>query len=168
MTMRATPLSNKRIGELLMQRGLLTSRQLDDALTQQRSTGEFLGAILQRRGWVTPEALLEAFSERFGIPQERVSPAQVDWAVVKGFPVSVLLQGDCFPIRADALTVTVAISNPLDAWSLSAMERAAGTRTIKPVLVLERELAAVIQAYQHRALQAFAEHLTNHGNGKPQ
>ena len=163
MTTR-TPFTNKRIGELLAHRGLLTARQLGEALVQQRSTGEFLGAILLRRGWVTPEALLEAFAEQFGMPQERVSPEQVDWSAVKGFPASVLLQGDCFPIRADAFTVTVAIGNPLEAWALSAMERSAGARKIIPVLVLERELAAVVQAYQRRALQAFAEHLTDHGD----
>ena len=161
MAARATPLTNKRIGELLVDRGLLTSRQLEEALTQQRSTGEFLGAILLRRGLVTAEALLEAFSERFGIPQERLTPEQVDWSAANGFPAPLLLQGDCFPIRADGFTVTVAISNPLEAWALSAMERSAGVRKIKPVLVLERELARVIQVYQQRVLQAFTEHLTD-------
>lgn len=156
-------MANKRIGELLVHRGLLTVRQLDDALAQQRSTGEFLGAILLRRGLVTPEVLLEAFSERFGIPRERMSPEQVDWSAARGFPASVLLQGDCFPVRADAFTVTVAISNPLEAWALAAMERAAGVRKILPVLVLERELAAIVQAYQQRSLRALAEHLSDDG-----
>ena len=64
--------------------------------------------------------------------------------------------------------VTVAIANPLDAWALSAIEKAAGFRKVEPILVLERELQAVCQAYKQRALQAIEERLTQHGDDQAQ
>ena len=149
----------RRIGEILIARHLITPQQLEQALSQQRSTKEFLGAILIRMGLIKPDTLLATLSEQFGIPQETVSPDRIDWTVVKQFPASILAERLCFPLRADAESVTVAIANPLDAWSLSAMENASGFRKIKPVLVLEAELRLLQQAYQERSLRDIQAHL---------
>ena len=154
----------KRIGELLLERRLITQRQLDDALLQQRTTKAFLGEILVSVGAITPEALLEALSEHFHIPRESLDPQRIDWTVTKPFPASILLSGRCFPIRADATSVTVAIVNPLDAGALSEIERLVGVRRIKPVLVMARDLQAVVQAYKHQTLRAIQERLAGHGH----
>ena len=158
----------KRIGELLVELGLVTPRQLDQALERQRSTGQFLGVILLQMGAITEQGLLSAISRQFGIPHEPLDDARVDWAVAKQFPISVLSSGNGFPIRADANTVTVAISNPLDVWTLSALERSAGRRTVRPVLVLERELRAVIHTYQRQALLALEAKLNSGTDGQAQ
>lgn len=153
----------KRLGELLIQKGLLTSAQLDEALRQQRATGEFLGAILLRLSLIQPEMLLTTLSEQFGMPCEAVTPERVDWSVVAQFPPSVLASSACFPIRADAESVTVAMANPLEAWALSAVQRAAGFRSVKPVLVLEEQLRRVQQAYRERSLRSITARLDDHG-----
>jgi type IV pilus assembly protein PilB len=149
----------KRIGELLMELGLATPRQLEQALERQRSTGQFLGVILLEMGAITEQGLLEAISRQFGIPHEPLVCAGVDWAVAKQFPPSVLSNGNGFPIRADAQSVTVAITNPLDVWTLSELEHLAGRRTVRPVLVLERELRAVVQEHQRQTLRALEARL---------
>ncbi len=154
--------SSKRIGELLLERRYITSVQLEQALAQQRSTGQFLGAILLKAGAVTAEQLLEVFSEQFGIPWERLDLAQVDWSLAKQFPASTLSGGQCFPIRADQQSVTVAIINPLDAWGMSGIERAAGLRKVKPVLVLEQDLRTVLQEHKRQALATLEARL-NYG-----
>ena len=151
--------STKKLGELLIQRRLITPAQLERALAQQRSTREFLGAILIRLGLIRPDALLETLSEQFGIPHEPLTIERVDWTLVKQFPTSAFSEGRCLPIRADAQTVTVAIADPLEAWGLSAMEAAAASRTVKPVLVLEEELRGVWHAYRERVLHDVAANL---------
>lgn len=154
----------KRLGELLVERRLITREQLDRALAQQQLTKEFLGTTLIRMGLIQPEVLLAMLSEQFQIPRERLLPDRVDWSVAKQFPASLLSDGQCFPIRADAETVTVAIANPLDAWSLSAVEQAARFRSVKPVLVSHAELEAVVQAYRQRLLRSLETQLgDDHG-----
>lgn len=143
-----------RLGELLVQRKLVTTAQLEAALADQRLSREFLGAILVRRGAIKPDALLEVLSEQFDIPCERLSPAQMDWSVPKQFPASAFADGTCLPIRADAQSVTVAIANPLNAWALSTMERAAGFRKIVPVLVTEQDLRALLDAFRRQSLRS--------------
>jgi hypothetical protein len=43
----------KGLGDLLVQSGLITTKQLEDALEEQRGTRERLGQILYRRGLIT-------------------------------------------------------------------------------------------------------------------
>ena len=154
----------KRLGELLVERRLITQAQLEQALTQQRSTKEFLGAILVRMGLIQPEALLETLAKQFNMPHEALAVERVNWTVAKQFPASIFSDGKCFPIRADADSVTVAIANPLDAWALSAIEQAAGFRKVKPVLVLERELQAILQAYRRQSLKTIEAQFNDDAN----
>ena len=148
------PKSSKKLGELLVDRGLITPVQLREALAQQRSSGQFLGAILVAAKAIAPTTLLEVLSHHFGIPHETLAPERVDWSVAKQFPTSAISDGKCFPIRADASTVTIAIVNPLDAWLLSGIERAAGNRRLVLVLVLEDDLRRTQEAYRLHALRA--------------
>ena len=143
----------KRIGEILVDQGLITRNQLDRALERQRVSKEFLGAILIQLVAIRPEVLQSALSEQFQIPQEPLTVERVDWAVTKQFPASIFSAGKCFPFRVDDDSVTVAIANPLDAWALSAVEELSGFRKVKPVLVTDRELQAVLQAYRQRLLR---------------
>lgn len=155
----------KRIGELLRERGLITQRQLDEALAQQKTSGEFLGQILVKRGLITADQLVPVFADQFGIGYEHIDPSEVDWALIKAFPASLLAKGTAMPIRADDFTVTVAIANPLDAWSLSELEQAAGFKKVRPVLVLERELRAVVGVHRVRLLEASAARLNGDAHG---
>ena len=168
MTDRTQSQGAKRIGELLTEIGLITPRQLEQALERQRSTGQFLGVILLKMGVLTEQGLLQAMSRQFGIPHEPLDPAHVDWAVAKQFSPSVLNEGKGFPIRADERSVTVAITNPLDVWTLSAVERSAGVRTVRPVLVLERELRVVVREYRRQMLQALEARLNGETDGQTQ
>jgi adsorption protein B len=120
-----------------------------------------LGAILVKRNFVKPDALLAALSEQFGIPHESLTPERVDWAVISQFPPSVFASEACFPIRADAQSVTVAIADPLDAAALSDIEKAVKFRAVKPVLVLKEELQRVHRAYRERSLQRIANQLSD-------
>lgn len=145
--------AGQRLGELLVRRGLLTGAQLQEALDEQHKTREFLGGVLIRRGWLSPDRLAEVLSEQFDLPYERLPLEKVDWRVAAQFPASAMADGKCFPIRADERSVTVAVANPLDAWSLSAFQKAAAFRKVVPVLVSETDLRRVTEAHRQQSLR---------------
>ena len=157
-----------KLGQLLLSRGLLSEERLLAAMQQQAVDHRFLGAILLERRWVTPEQLLPVLSEQFGIPTEHVSADQVDWRIIKPFPASLLSAGSCFPIRADEVSVTVAIADPLNAWALSDMERFTGIKYVKPVLVLQEELQLLLRAYQQRLLRNITSQFIDDAGHKTQ
>jgi hypothetical protein len=61
----------KPLGELLVQKGLVTADELDRALTEQEETGRLLGAILVERGYVSGPALAVALAEQYGVQLEQ-------------------------------------------------------------------------------------------------
>jgi hypothetical protein len=55
------------LGALLVERGLLTTAELDRALGEQRRSGRLLGQVLVRRGYVSASALVCALAEQHGV-----------------------------------------------------------------------------------------------------
>ena len=55
------------LGELLVEKKLLTEEELELALTEQAETGRLLGAILVERGYVSGPALAIALAEQYGV-----------------------------------------------------------------------------------------------------
>jgi hypothetical protein len=50
-------MASKRLGEILMENGIISQKQLDEALEMQTSKGGFLGIILVEMGHLKPRAL---------------------------------------------------------------------------------------------------------------
>ena len=140
----------KRIGERLVEKKLVTPAQLEAALRHQRSSHEFLGAVLVQLGVISEESLLKELAEQFDLPYARLQEVQVDWEAARHFSALLLAGFLCFPFQMNAREITVAISNPLDAMAVSEMERQAGTRRIQWVLMPTRDVAAAFKEFQGR------------------
>ncbi|MGD9015185.1 MAG: type II secretion system protein GspE, partial [Candidatus Omnitrophota bacterium] len=105
--------SSKRLGEILIEKGLITEQQLQDVLKEQKTSGEFLGSIMVNRGMISKVNLSEALAEQFGIPLVELKQQNIDMDVLHRFSSSLIQDYQCFPISEDEESVTVAIVNPL-------------------------------------------------------
>ena len=141
----------KRLGDLLVEKGLISAEQLAAALIKQRASGEFLGLILVRSGWVSEEVLVKTLSDQFGIPFVRLADQQVEWNTAAQFPTSLLKERHCFPLRMDRQAITVAITNPLDAWAISELERGAGFRKVDLVLMSVKDVQDALGEFERRS-----------------
>jgi type IV pilus assembly protein PilB len=140
--------SQKKLGEILMAKGLITDEQLKEALDEQRKTNEFLGKILLKNNQLKEKDLLEALAEQFNIPYVSLKYKYIDWQIAKQFSLGLILDYKCFPIAKDEWSVTVAITNPLDVWAIKKAEEEARGLKLKLVLVSEGDMKEVIQRYQ--------------------
>jgi type IV pilus assembly protein PilB len=140
----------KRLGEILIEKGLINQEQLLHALELQKRNKEFLGKILIESGRIEEKDLLEALSGQFAMPLVSLKDKYIDWDLVKQFSPSLILDYRCFPIARDERSVTVAINNPLDAWPLQkATEEARGlSLSLKLVLVCSGDMEEVLRRYQ--------------------
>lgn len=139
--------SDKRLGEIFIGKGLVTAEQLDEALKEQRLTREFLGAILVKRYYVSENDLLKALADQFNIPIVSLKDMYIDWDLAKQFSSSLIVQNKCFPFKKDEWAVTVAITNPLDAWALKKAQEEAGGLPVKFVLVSSGDMEDAIKRY---------------------
>lgn len=148
---------SKRLGELLREKGLISAGQLEQALQEQRSTGELLGELLLRKGWVKEEALLQTLGEQMDIPYVHLANETVDWSLAGRFPATLLTDHLCFPLRLEGQYLIAAIANPLDAWVVSKLEQEATNRGRKVQLVLasSQEIREAIGQAKQQAMNSW-------------
>ncbi len=147
--LRAQSSVNKKLlGEILMERNLLTPEQLALALAEQKTTKELLGAILVRKGFVKEKDLLVALSQRYNLPLVDLKNRQIDWSIIKYFSSSLLFDYHCVPFERDERSVRMAINNPLDAWTIKRAEEEARGLELKLALTSQEDIADVIKRYQ--------------------
>ena len=138
----------KRIGEILIKNGLITEAQLHDALLTQKLSDGFIGTVLINKGVIDKRQLLEALSEQFDIPLVDLKTQYVDIELGRKFSSSLMLDHGCFPLRQDEDSVTVAITNPLNAVAISKVEEEVSPRKVNWVLVSEDDLKELMQNYR--------------------
>ncbi len=106
--------SKKRVGELLLEKKLVTQKQLDEALKIQKKTGERVGDILIRLGVLTEEDFLAVISEKLSIPKVNVDNLVIAPEVIRRVPVELAKKHRLIPILQLGDALTVAMVDPLD------------------------------------------------------
>lgn len=139
-----------RLGELLIQKGLLKPEQLEKALEEQERSGEFLGAILVALRFVTEDDLLHVLSEQFNIPVHDLKKKPVDWTAAMKFTPSLVVDRQCLPIAFNDTGYTVAIRNPLDVEAVSRAEEQARGRPVRLVLITAEDMREALSEYKKR------------------
>lgn len=148
----------RQIGKALLDKGLISEEQLAEVLAEQRITKELFGQILLKKRWITEKDFLETLSEQFGFAYAALTKQDVDFDIALRFSTTLIVEHSCIPIKEDEHSVTVAISNPLDAWALSAAEKEAGLRRAKFILISEEDMRWLLQQY-HRYKKANIQRL---------
>src|SRR4030043_704693 len=64
-------MQRKRIGERLIDAGLITKEQLEIALEEQKKSGELIGAILYSLGFISRQDLLTVLSMSYGAEEKK-------------------------------------------------------------------------------------------------
>ena len=136
------------LGAILVKKGIINNEQLECALSEQARTKEFLGTILINEFQIKEEDLLKALSEQFNMPLVALKNKYIDWDFVKQFNPSFVLDSKCFPMLKDKDGITIAITNPLDAWRMKKAEEAAGGSKVKFALVSEEDMKDAIRRYK--------------------
>lgn len=136
------------LGEILVNKHLISEENLKAALEEQKRTKEFLGKILVKNGYVKEIDLLKALSEQFHIPLFSLKDGYVDLLLLKQFSQSLILDHRCIPIQKDDWTVTIGINNPLDVWALKKCEEEAMGLRLKLVLVSREDIDEAIRRYR--------------------
>jgi type IV pilus assembly protein PilB len=140
----------KRLGELLLENGLLTAEQLESALAVQRRERRPLGQVLLSQGVVDEKALAHVLSLHFGVPQIDFARARVEKDALALIAESYAREHTILPIRIDRDELEIATVDPGD-LALFAELKVLTRKRIKPVLGVKSEIdQAITQAYKLR------------------
>jgi type IV pilus assembly protein PilB len=141
----------KRLGELLLDNGLLTPEQLDAALSEQKRQRKPLGQVLLSQGLVDEKALAGVLSEHFRVPQIDLARARVEKDALALIPESYARQHTILPLRLEKDELQVATIDPGD-LALFAELKVLTRKRIKPLLAVRSQLEqAIAQSYKLRS-----------------
>ena len=145
---KSSKTAKRLLGEILIKKGLLTPERLALALGEQVTTKELLGTIVVRKGWVKEKDLLTALSERFNMPLVDLKDRQIDWSIIKEFSSALIFDYRCVPFKRDARSVTMAIADPLDAWTIKRAEEEAKGLILELALTSREDIDDAVKRYQ--------------------
>ncbi len=117
---RMTP---QRLGEIFTHSGLIKSEQLDDALEDQKKSGQHLGEILVERNLVTERDVAEAIARQFSLPYLSPSQYYVPSEIAGIIPIDVIQKHRIIPIDKMGKILMVIIDGPVHNKVLDQIER---------------------------------------------
>src|SRR3989338_48440 len=117
---------NKKFGELLMDAGLITLAQLDQALELQKDKGGLIGEILVQLKFTTEDDIAKTLTAQYGFAYLPLSNYEIDLELAKLIPERVAKQYCLIPIDRLSNNLTIAMSNPLNAQAVEDIETISG------------------------------------------
>ncbi|MFH1999103.1 MAG: ATPase, T2SS/T4P/T4SS family [Planctomycetota bacterium] len=139
-----------RMGDQLVQAGLITQDQLKLALDEQKRVNEHLGRILVNLGFISEITLAKTLADLFGIPFISLKNTKFDRELLRTFPSDLARKHLLIPImREEDGNVRVAMANPSNVLSVDAVQEFLGVR-INIAAALESEISDAISSMMER------------------
>ena len=132
------------LGDTLLNAGLVTKEQIDEAISVQNTTGEKLGQALVSLGYLGETALLKVLCSDAGIPFVTPEEIQPDPAAVALIPAELARTHSVVPLKLESRHLVLAMADPFDLLSIRSLTRAAG----RSIRVAGAERNAVLRAIE--------------------
>jgi type IV pilus assembly protein PilB len=142
----------KKLGECLIQAGLITEDDLQAALAEHKRTGERLGAVLVRLNLATERQIAKALAYQLGFPYLNLAENPPDTTTVTLIAKDVALKRSCVAVRLDKNLLTVAMADPLLFSLVQDLEFQTGYRIKQVVATRADILEAIAAGYPDKAL----------------
>ncbi len=135
----------KRLGEILIERAKLEPANLERALkVQEGESRDKIGVILLRLGMVSGRDLADALAEQLDLPLALASDYPELPLMEERLSAKFLRDSQAVPLREDDEELALAIADPTDSYVLSAVQMASGKR-VRPYIAAPNEIDAALE-----------------------
>lgn len=114
--------TEKLLGELLIERRIISKKDLEKGLEVQKERGGLIGEILVQLGLAKEENIAQAITAQYGFPYLPLSNYDIEPEIVKFIPENVCSQYCLMPIDRIGNNLTLAMSNPLNKEAVEDIE----------------------------------------------
>jgi hypothetical protein len=143
-------MARKKLGELLLERGLIDNDQLNSALAYQRQWGHRLGVALVAKGFITEGMLIKVLGEVLGLPTVDLSKVTFDSAATRLVSYNTCENNDLIPISLEetrgARILTLAMADPMNMTIIDEIEFTTGCK-VRPVLSTISAINSAVRKY---------------------
>ncbi|HEY7667561.1 MAG TPA: ATPase, T2SS/T4P/T4SS family [Actinomycetota bacterium] len=136
----------KQLGQILIEQGLITSTQLEQALEEHRKTPKSLGRVLIDLGMIKESDLVRALAEQVGLEFVDLNDYQIDPSSTTLLPDALARRYRAIPIGERDGKLLVAMSDPANVYALDDI-RTITNRDVQPVVATAADVEAAIQRF---------------------
>ena len=112
----------KRIGEVLLERGVITAKELEKAVAYQKEHGGLMGQVLIQIGVVTEEEIALALTAQYGFPYLPLDNYEIDGGLTALIPEETARQFCLIPVDRIGNALTLAMADPSNLQAVEAVE----------------------------------------------
>lgn len=144
-----------RLGDLLVQYGIISEDQLHQALKIQRETGAKIGEALIQLGFVTKQSINEVLEYQLGIPYIHIEEYEIDVNATKTITEEMAKKHILIPVKQTDTEVYVAMADPLNIFAIDDVQIFSG-KDVVPLLAEEVNIIRAIEIHygSQKAMQA--------------
>lgn len=117
--------ARKRLGDLLVEAGVITVEQLDYALTT-KTRDEKLGDFLIRENYLTEQQLIETLEFQLGVPHIHLNQYAIEPELMQLVPAALAKRTNVMPIRREKNKLFIAMADPMDYFAIEEIRMATG------------------------------------------
>lgn len=137
----------KKIGKILVEEGVISEAQLEEAIKRQKTKGGRLGEVLVELGYITEVQMVKVLAKQLGISYVSLSSGKLNPKLDQNFrkliPYDFALKNVCFPLYRTASSLTVAVSDPTDLLLLDNLRKITDCE-INPVIATRSDILKAI------------------------
>ncbi len=134
------------LGTLLIEKGLITQEQLEDALEERDRTGNVLGHILVDFGFASEKDILKVLAEHLGMGTISLKNKEIPNEILKRVGPTTARAYGVVPVDVDDGSITVALSDPLNISILDDLRFMLET-PVKGVVASKEEIEETLRKY---------------------
>src|SRR5580704_3647200 len=142
-----------RLGEILIQRKLITAEDLERALELQKERGDKIGKTLVDMGFIAMRDVLSALAEQLDVPLVTIEGPPVVSPETETLSPRFLRQFRCLPIGREDHTITLAMADPQDVETIATVRSCTGLK-VNSALASEQEILDAIDRYYGESARA--------------
>jgi type IV pilus assembly protein PilB len=137
---------DNQLGMILVEEGSLSRDDLELALREHHKTGERLGDLLLKMGFVDEEGILRALARQLAIPFVKISDIEIPDEVIALVPARVAHHYHLVPVDRGNGSLRVAMSDPLDVHTLDDLQMML-KMGVEPVVATNKEIDEALRRF---------------------
>ncbi len=126
LTARSTEWPRKKLGEMLLESGLINESRLKRALDEKERTGLKLGQILVEHGWLTENQVIDLLSAQLKLARVEMDEVSPDPELASAIPIEMAEKYYLVPLEKTPYVFRVATTDPMDMEAIDTVERITG------------------------------------------
>jgi len=138
-----------RLGDVLINSGMITQEQLEDALAAQKGSGKKLGEVLVDKNAVNEDDIAKALSSQLGLEMVDLINISIPEEILNMVPVNVLKKNKIFPFEYaenNMNVLRVAMADPMDMYAQDDVAIITNCM-IEPAVTTTRNIMMAIDKY---------------------